>query len=377
MRPGLSARLARAAAKREAAGLVRARSPADAASGMDFCGNDYLGLARHPALAEALAEGARRHGTGAGASPLISGYQSVHRALEEELADFLGFESVCLFPAGYQANLAVGQVLLDRGRGVLADRLNHASMNDGARLAGARFQRYRHGDAADAEARIDDRTRVVASDGVFSMDGDLAPVTALADLADARNLALWLDDAHGIGVLGAGGRGLMEHAGLDPARVDAFTGTFGKALGTGGAFVAGDAVLIAELESAARGLVYSTGLSPALAAATRRALEILRADDGPRARLRSNIAHYRQRAGELGMASTETTIQPVVIGDNDAALAAARLLAERGFRVGAIRPPTVPAGSARLRISLSAAHEPEAIDRLLEAVAEIRAGVPA
>ena len=254
----------------------------DGVDGVNFAGNDYLGLA-------AEAEPARAVTAGASASPLITGYHPVHHQLERALADFTGFEAVALFPSGYQANLAVGQALLQRGRGALADRLNHASLNDGLRLAGARIRRFAHADPAAAAARLDDRIDVIASDGVFSMDGDLAPLAALADLATRHDTPLWLDDAHGFGVLGRDGRGVLEHLAVDVAAIDVFVATFGKALGTAGAFVAGDRALIEHLENVARPLIYSTALSPLLSALTLTHLERLRAESWRRER--SQRAH--------------------------------------------------------------------------------------
>ena len=338
----------------------------DGVDGVNFAGNDYLGLA-------AEAEPARAVTAGASASPLITGYHPVHHQLERALADFTGFEAVALFPSGYQANLAVGQALLQRGRGALADRLNHASLNDGLRLAGARIRRFAHADPAAAAARLDDRIDVIASDGVFSMDGDLAPLAALADLATRHDTPLWLDDAHGFGVLGRDGRGVLEHLAVDVAAIDVFVATFGKALGTAGAFVAGDRALIEHLENVARPLIYSTALSPLLSALTLTHLERLRAESWRRERLSEHIDRFRNacRAGGVALFESPTPIQIVPAGDNQRALAWSRTLAEAGFLVGAIRPPTVPAGSARLRITLSSAHAPQDIDRLAATLARL------
>ncbi len=381
MRPALKARLEAAAAGRVQAGVVRTRvtgqdfarrhRPPD--GWLDFCGNDYLGLAGHPALAAALAGYAGTNGTGARASPLVSGYRSIHHRLEAALADFLGFEAACLFPSGYQANLAVGQALLGRGELALADRLNHASLNDGLRLAGARIRRYAHVDRRDLADRAEPRVRMLVSDGVFSMDGDCAPLATLVEFADRLDAGLWLDDAHGLGVLGATGRGLMEVVGVGSSQIDVFVGTFGKAFGTAGAFVAGDRRLIEHLENTARGLIYSTALAPPLAAATLAALERVRADDWRRKRLVENIGRFRAGAVRLGlpMLESDTPIQPLLLGRDSAAVERAAALARRGCRVAPIRPPTVPVGTARLRITLSAAHAPHEIDRLLEALEQV------
>jgi len=409
MRPAVAARLAQQRDQRLAIDAQRRREalePVDAVTVVrdrrqlvNFSGNDYLGLAAHPAIADAMASSARMR-VGSGASALVSGYTPAHRELETALADWLGFEAALVTGSGYQANLAVGQALLARGDHLLGDRLNHASLNDGARLSGARIRRYRHADADDASCKHTGRTRWIASDGVFSMDGDLAPLPALVDLADRRGLGLWLDDAHGIGVLGESGCGTLEHFGVDSRRIDAFVVTFGKALGTQGAAILGDEALIEALTNRARGIIYSTAMAPPLAAATKRALEVLQGESWRRSRLAENIDRFRQRSDSLPSphadpdsyrqsnrqskresgtpsaaqpARVQTPIQPIVIGDNARTLAISDSLAERGFLVRAIRPPTVPEGTARLRITLSAAHRPEHIDGLVDALLECMA----
>lgn len=383
MRPAVSARLARERDRRIKSHAQRQREvlePVDAVTVMrggqrliNFSGNDYLGLAAHPEIAEAMASSARQR-VGSGASALVSGHAPEHRELEQALADWLGFEAAIVVGSGYQANLALGQTVLGRGDHVLADRLNHASLNDGARLAGARIRRYRHADATDAEEMVGERTRWIASDGVFSMDGDLAPLPELVRLADHHDLGLWLDDAHGIGVLGENGHGTLEHFGVDARRIDAFIVTFGKTLGTQGAAILGDKALIEALTNRARGIIYSTAMAPPLAAATTRALELVQGESWRRERLARNIERFRQRASSLELPAThpgsETPIQPIIIGDNARAVRVSENLAERGFLVRAIRPPTVPEGTARLRITLSAAHQPEHIDQLFEALIE-------
>lgn len=381
MRPALAKRLAAAREARRRAGLERRRRVFGDRTGpgaaVNFSSNDYLGLARHPEIAAAMAGAARIHGTGSGASALVTGHGRVHAELEARLAAFFGFEAAAVFVSGYQANLAVGQALLGRGRGLLADRLNHASLNDAGRLAGARIRRYAHRDAGDAARRLDTKTVLLASDGVFSMDGDLAPLADLVGLADQAGIGLWVDDAHGIGVLGETGRGLLEAGAIDPGRVDVFTATFGKALGTGGAFVAGARALIRELENTSRAMIYSTALSPALAGATVRALEILEQEAWRRRALVERIAQFRAGAASLpvGVADSETAIQPLILGDNRRTLAVSAALAGRGFAVSAIRPPSVPEGTARLRITLSAAHSAEQVDKLIEALADVLADV--
>lgn len=335
---------------------------------IDFCGNDYLGLAAHPEVIAAAASSAR---VGAGASALVCGYTPLHRRLEQRLAAWLGFEAAVVVGSGYQANLALGQAVLARGDAVLADRLNHASLNDGARLAGARIRRYRHADAGDCARRLDDRVRWIATDGVFSMDGDSAPLPGLVALADAHDVGLWLDDAHGVGVLGTSGRGTCEQTGIDFARVDAFVVTFGKALGTQGAAICGDTALIEALINRARGIIYSTAPALPLVAATDRAIEVVQREGWRRQRLADNIRRFRARAGGLAAPASIAAIQPVIVGDDARAVALSDRLAERGFLVRAIRPPTVPDGTARLRITLSAEHQPEQIDGLVDTLLEL------
>lgn len=378
MRPGLSARLATAATRRTDKALVRRRVPAATDAGgrlqragvatINFCGNDYLGLTAHADVAGALAGAARRFGSGSGASPLVTGYHPEHRELEAALADFCGREAALLFPSGYQANLAVGQALIVQGRAVVADRLNHASLNDGCRLAGARLRRYSHADAGAARIRLGDGAEWVVTDGVFSMDGGLAPVAELARMCDDTDTPLWLDDAHGFGVLGDTGRGCLEYLNLPASAVDVYVATFGKALGTAGAFVAGDRALIDHLVNTARPLIYSTAAPPAMAAATRAALDIMQAENWRRERVFDNVRRFRTRGAEAGLELTDsfTPIQPVILGDNRTTLAASEYLADRGYAVAAIRPPTVPAGTARLRITLSAAHSPQDINGLVD-----------
>jgi len=387
MSPGLAMRLAAAATERANRDLTRQRQ-ATAVSGpgtnvrrgqktlINFSANDYLGLARDPRLAEAMAEGARRYGTGAAASPLVTGYSPVHAELESALADFTGFEAVTLLPSGYQANLAVGQTLAEPGTHALADRLNHASLNDGVRLSGARLNRYRHGDAHHARERINHKTSLILTDGVFSMEGDLAPLAELATLAAETDTALWLDDAHGFGVVGNEGRGSLEYLGLIPSQVDVFVATFGKALGTNGAFIAGDRALIEHLENTARPLIYSTAMSPAICLATLKALELLQKESWRREKLHANIALFRSLTARAGLAIADsiTPIQILLVGDNDRALILSEQLAEAGFLVSAIRPPTVPAGSARLRITLSTSHQTRDIERLVGSLVEYLSG---
>jgi 8-amino-7-oxononanoate synthase len=335
---------------------------------IDFSSNDYLGLAHHPFLAAAMSACAARTGAGSGASHLITGHGSEHALLEEELAAYTGRERALLFSTGYMANLAVMTALSARGECVLLDRLCHASLIDGARLSGATLRRYRHTDA-DCAARLlagERGAALIATDGVFSMDGDLAPLPQLARLAQRAGAWLVVDDAHGLGVVGASGRGVLEHFGLSSQAVPVLVGTLGKAFGSFGAFVAGDADLIEFLIQKARTYIYTTALPQPVAAATRAALALVQADSWRRERLQALTAYFRRAALEAGvpLGPSATPIQPVVLGSAAAALAAQRELAQAGFWVVAIRPPTVPAGSARLRITLSALHTEPQLDAL-------------
>ena len=346
---------------------------------LNFCGNDYLGLARDPRLTAALTGAAQHWGVGSGASHLVTGHTREHQLLEEELAAFTGRESALLFSTGYMANLGVVSALCGRSDTVLQDRLNHASLIDGARLSGARLLRYRHNEVADAERLLPDVAAphstagtLLATDGVFSMDGDLAPVAALAQLAQRRAAWLLVDDAHGLGVLGARGGGVLELAGLTTQQVPLLVGTLGKALGTFGAFVAGERDLIDYILQRARSYIYTTALPPAVAAATRVALTLVRDEPWRREHLAGLIARFRKAAAREGLALGEsmTPIQPVLLGDAALAVSASQALQRRGDWVTAIRAPTVPAGTERLRVTLSVAHDEAQVDGLVTALAE-------
>ena len=349
----------------------RALTMADGRELVDFSSNDYLGLARHPALAAAMAKCAARTGAGSGASHLITGHGAEHDRLEEELAAFTRRERALLFSTGYMANLAVMTALAGRSERVLLDRLCHASLIDGARLSGATLVRYAHADALEAARLLDAdaaHTALLATDGVFSMDGDLAPLPELTRCIRRRDLWLLVDDAHGLGVVGADGGGVLEHFGLGSDAVPILVGTLGKAFGSFGAFVAGSAELIEFLIQKARTYVYTTALPQPVAAATRAALALVRTESWRRERLRTLVGRFRVAAHALGvpLANSTTPIQPVLLGSAAAALAAQRELASAGYWVVAIRPPSVPAGSARLRVTLSAAHTEAEIDGLAE-----------
>jgi 8-amino-7-oxononanoate synthase len=331
---------------------------------VNFSSNDYLGLAESAALGP----------TGSGASALVTGYRPSHEALEAGLARFLGYEAVLLTSSGYLANLAVTTALAGRGDTVVQDRLCHASLIDAARLSGARLLRYRHGDAEAAGARLaqGEGHCLLISDGVFSMDGDEAPVAALAAVADRHDATLVIDDAHGIGVLGARGAGLCELTGADATQVPVLVGTLGKAFGCAGAFIAGSRAFVEHLVNEARSIIYSTALAPTLAMAGQQALARIQAEPERRAKLHENIQHFRAGAQSRGLPllPSRTPIQPLVLGSEARALALSAALDQCGFLVSAIRPPTVPAGSSRLRFTLSAAHSPAQIDGVLDATAE-------
>jgi 8-amino-7-oxononanoate synthase len=345
------------------------RPVVDGRAMLSFCSNDYLGLAAHPGVAAALREGVTRYGVGSGAAHLISGHSEAHRQLEEDLADFTGRPRALLFSTGYMANLGVISALCVRGEHVFADRLNHASLNDGARLAQVRLRRYPHRDVDALERMLADTgASMIMTDGVFSMDGDMAPVPELARVAAAVGARLMVDDAHGLGVIGHAGRGTLDVLKQDDRQVPVLVGTLGKAFGTFGAFVAGSDTLIETLIQRARSYIYTTALPPAVAHATSAALALSVREDWRRERLRALIARFRHGAAELGLPLLEshTPIQPLFAGRSLLALEWSLFLEDHGVLVTAIRPPTVPKGQARLRITLSAAHRDEHVDWLLE-----------
>ncbi|MBE8718817.1 8-amino-7-oxononanoate synthase [Cellvibrio polysaccharolyticus] len=346
-----------------------------------FCSNDYLGLANHPEVIAAFQQAAAIYGVGSGASHLVNGHSAEHQALEEELAAFCGRQRALLFSTGYMANMGVISALVGRGDAVLEDRLNHASLLDGGLLSGARFQRFAHNDVEQLSSRLartDAQRKLVAVDGVFSMDGDLAPLDQLATCCQAHQAWLMVDDAHGFGCLGERGAGVVEHFGLGVNEVPVLMATLGKAMGTAGAFVAGSETLIETLIQFSRPYIYTTAMPPAVAAATRASLKVLQAEPWRRQHLNALIKHFREGASRYGLAlePSMTAIQPVILGDEARALAVSAALEARGFLVIAIRPPTVPAGSSRLRITLSAAHTVEQVDALLAALVEVLQELP-
>jgi 8-amino-7-oxononanoate synthase len=383
--------LASRLAERRAAHLYRQRPLLQSPQGpqvvvdgerlLAFCSNDYLGLANHPEVIAAMQQGAARWGVGGGASHLVMGHSTPHHQLEEALAEFTGRPRALLFSTGYMANLAAVTALVGQGDTVLQDRLNHASLLDAGLLSGARFSRYLHNDVESLEKRLDKATgnTLVVTDGVFSMDGDLADLPALCAAAKARDAWVMVDDAHGFGPLGANGGGIVEHFGLGQDDVQVLVGTLGKGFGTAGAFVAGSEELVETLIQFARPYIYTTSQPPAVACATLKSLELLRAENWRREHLNRLIARFRAGAAEIGLAlmDSPTPIQPVLVGSSERALALSAALRARGILVGAIRPPTVPAGSARLRITFSAAHDEAQVDRLLETLGECWAGLQA
>jgi 8-amino-7-oxononanoate synthase len=363
----------------ESRACATTRARVDGSELLAFCSNDYLGLADHPRVVAAFVAAAGEWGVGSGASHLVSGHCREHHALEEELATFVRRERALLFSTGFMANLAVVTTLLSRGDRVYMDRLNHASLLDAGLSSGARFARYPHGDVPALAARMqrsEAARSMVATDGVFSMDGDVAPLAELAELCRIRDATLFVDDAHGIGVLGENGRGSVETAGLGAREVPILMGTLGKALGTFGAFVAGSHALVETLLQRARSYVYTTALPPAVAAAARAALSVMQEESWRRERVLALAERFRRGATGLGLRllDSPTPIQAVLLDSEADSVAASDALRTRGLWVPAIRPPTVPAGSSRLRITFSAAHSESEVDRLIEALATLSGG---
>ena len=396
----LIAHLTQRRLERESATLARRRRRAESPCGphqrvgaadgsvreyLGFCSNDYLGLAQHPRLVAALARAAQSWGVGSGASHLVSGHSRAHAELEARLAQMMaatipGAEAL-LFCSGYMANLAVMTTLGDSHAAIFADKLNHASLIDGGLLAVARMRRYVHGRTDQLEAMLRDCTapiRLIVTDAVFSMDGDLAPLAELLALAERHDAWLIVDDAHGFGVLGESGRGSLSHFGLCSERI-IYMGTLGKAAGVAGAFVAAHPAIIDALVQGARSYIYTTAMPPALAQAVAAGLDVIEGDEGGRrrARLYALVAQLRDRLARIiarhpgcgwRLLESMTAIQPLIVGDNARALALATALEAQGLWVPAIRPPTVPSGTARLRITLSAAHNAAEIEQLCAAL---------
>jgi 8-amino-7-oxononanoate synthase len=380
-RPDLLARLAHAQAQRARDHLLRRMRVVDEVEGarivvdgrplLNFASNDYLGLAQHPALRSALVRGVAEWGVGATAAHLLGGHRREHEKLEEKLAAWTGRERALLFSTGYMANLGVLTALLRGGDLCVQDKLNHACLLDGARLAGCELKRYVHADVASAQRQLRSNAAtpaLLATDGVFSMDGDIAPLRELAALCKSEHALLMVDDAHGMGVLGRDGAGSLVDAGSTQDEAPILMATLGKALGVSGAFVAGSAALIDGLAQFARTHVYTTAAPPALAAATSAAVDIARFESWRRDKLRALIAHFRHGAAQRGIAlmDSSTPIQPVLVGSSAAAVAVSSDLESNGFFVPAIRPPTVPEGVSRLRITLTALHAECDVEALLD-----------
>ena len=371
--------------ERAAQGLLRRRrtinSPqaphiiVDGKSYLSFCSNDYLGLANHPQLIAALQRGAQQWGAGAGAAHLVSGHSAAHHQLELQLATFVGKPAALLFSTGYMANLGAVQALAGKDDTVFADKLNHASLNDAMLLSRATVRRYRHGDMAQL-AQLLEKTRsgrkLIITDAVFSMDGDLAPLPELLALCAQYNAWLLVDDAHGFGVLGEQGRGSLSHFLIGSSRI-IYMATLGKAAGVFGAFVAAEQVVIDTLINHARSYVYTTATPPALSCALSESLALIAQGDERRTHLRRLIAKLREGVSDLPwpLMPSDTAIQPLLVGDNQAVLQLSDRLRERGLWVAAIRPPTVPQGTARLRITLSAAHTESDVEQLIGALHEL------
>lgn len=341
---------------------------------LNFCSNDYLGLAAHPRVVARFTRAAAEYGVGSGASHLVCGHSAPHHELEEALADFTGRARALLFSSGYMANVGVLTTLLQRGDCVFEDRLNHASLLDGGLYSGARFSRFPHNDVAALQKKLAraQGAAMVVVDGVYSMDGDAAPLRALADLCSDTDSWLMVDDAHGFGVLGERGAGSTEQAGLTAAQVPVLMATLGKALGTAGAFVAGSEDLIEALIQQSRNYIYTTAIPPAVAAATLESLQLLADEPWRRTHLHALIARFRRGAQQLDLPlmNSASPIQPLLVGTAGEALAVSERLQQRGLLISAIRPPTVPEGTARLRITLSAAHTDAQVDQLLQHLAE-------
>ena len=385
---GLTGLLRTRLEERRRSGLYRVRSvgegmakPRRMVAGrevLSFCSNDYLGLASDRRVVEAFRRGAETFGAGTGASCLVNGYTRAHRELEEYLAEFTGRDRALLFSTGYMANLGAVGVLAGRGASragyVFGDRLNHASLIDAALLSQARVKRYPHADVAALERMLDahhDRGVLVATDAVFSMDGDVAPLAGLTAACARYDAALMVDDAHGFGVFGTRGAGTLEERGLSQRDVPVLVATFGKACGTFGAFIAGDEDLIQCLIQEARSYAYTTAPPAAIACATLESLRVMENEPWRRNKLHDNVETFRRLAEEAGLACTGscTPIQPLIVGDAATAVALSDALLDDGLQVTAIRPPTVPQGASRLRVTLSAAHEAGDVERLVRALA--------
>jgi len=382
----LAVELTSGLAKQKQQHLYRSRRVIDSPQGVElqsdgksllsFCSNDYLGLANHPVLINALKEGAERYGVGSGASHLVTGHSHAHHALEEALAEFTQRPRALLFSSGYMANLGVISALANKQNNIHEDRLNHASLIDAAELSDATMRRYPHSDIEALNRRLekskDDRPFII-TDGVFSMDGDIAPLSQLASTATRHHATLMVDDAHGLGVIGKNGLGTIEHCGLNNNDVPILVGTLGKALGTAGAFVTGSDELIETLIQQARTYIYTTALPPAIAHTTLASIELIKTEAWRRERLQTLIKQFRSGTEQLGLnlMPSITPIQPLLIGSAGEALHISEQLQQKGILISAIRPPTVPDNTSRLRITFSANHSEQHVEQLLSALESV------
>ena len=343
---------------------------------LNFCSNDYLGLANHPEIISAAKSALDEYGLGSGASALVTGYTKIHQQLEEELADFTDRSRVLLFSSGFAANVGIISALADKNDRLIMDKLCHASLIDGARLSGAKIQRYRHLDTENLDRNIgkSDQGSWVITESLFSMDGDSAPLEEISAICDKRSTNCYVDDAHGFGLYGENGAGSVKAANLSEQEVPVLAATFGKAFGVSGAFVAGSEALIETLIQSARSYIYTTAMPPALAAAVLKSLDLVKTENWRREKLFDFVQRFREKAVERGIPLSENAygpIQPVIIGDSNKAMQISEQLADKGIKISAIRPPTVPKESARLRITFSATHEEEHIDSLVLALSEV------
>jgi 8-amino-7-oxononanoate synthase len=382
--PEFDDRLRAGLAKRHEANLYRQRLTVDSAQGpvirsdgreyLNFCSNDYLGLAAHPKLIESFRNAALKYGVGSGASHLVCGHSKAHHELEEALADFTGRPRALLFSSGYMANVGTLTALLKAGDNVFQDKLNHASLLDGGLTSPARFRRFPHKNTENLSGKLKQANgaSLVAVDGVFSMDGDTAPLAELAQTCAIHDAWLMVDDAHGFGVAGETGAGSVEAAGLSVQDVPILMATLGKALGTAGAFVAGSELLIESLIQHARNYIYTTAMPPAIAVATLTALTLLKEEGWRRQHLEQLIDRFRRGATQMGipLMSSNGPIQPLQVGDAADALALSSSLEQCGLLVSAIRPPTVPLDTSRLRITITAGHSESQIDQLIEQLSQ-------
>lgn len=352
---------------------------------LNFCSNDYLGLANHPEIISAAKNALDEYGVGSGASALITGHTKIHQQLEEELANFTNRSKVLLFSSGFAANVGVLSALVDQKDCLIMDKLCHASLIDGGKLSGAKLQRYHHLDTENLEYRLDQnsdqnrgqKNNWVVTESLFSMDGDQAPLGKLSAVCEKYSANRYVDDAHGFGIYGGNGSGSLNAANLDEQQVSVMVATFGKAFGVSGAFVAGSETLIETLIQSARSFIYSTAMPPAIAAAVLKSLELVKSENWRREKLFDLVQYFREKASEQGIPLSENVhgpIQPVIIGESDRVLKISEQLVEKGIKISAIRPPTVPKGSARLRITFSASHEKKHVDSLVTVLSEVLSG---